>query len=362
MFNNQLSILIAFTVSFIMVIIAMPSILQVAKGKNLFYQKVDDSNRLRMIPLGGIAVFIGLILGSILGTVNQSFNEIKYILASLLIVFFVGLKNDLIQINISKKLIVQFVAAFVLVVLGGVRLTHFPFSLDIIEFGKLISYLISVFLVMFTINAYIFMNKIKGLVSIFGIVAGITFGAWFFSYNKIQCAAVSFALAGSLLAQLIYTGINKRKATQVGETGAKIVGLIIISLAYKLNQFGINESSINYNPTLVFAVMAIPLIDTGRVIFLRLLNKRSIFAKDDTHIYHKLELQGFSETETIIMLLLGKIILLIASVVMFALEIRYRYQFSILGLILLFVFCFSLDCTKNIRKKYRKRKLKKAIK
>ena len=81
MFNNQLSILIAFTVSFIMVIIAMPSILQVAKGKNLFYQKVDDSNRLRMIPLGGIAVFIGLILGSILGTVNQSFNEIKYLLA-----------------------------------------------------------------------------------------------------------------------------------------------------------------------------------------------------------------------------------------------------------------------------------------
>jgi UDP-N-acetylmuramyl pentapeptide phosphotransferase/UDP-N-acetylglucosamine-1-phosphate transferase len=345
-----------------MVILVMPSILQVAKGKNLFYQKVDNSNQSRMIPLGGIAVFIGLMLGSILGTVNQSFNEIKYILAALLLVFFVGLKNDLIQINIIKKLIVQFVAAFVLVVLGGVRLTHFPFSLDIIEFGKLTSYVISIFLVMFTINAYIFMNKIKGLVSIFGIVAGITFGVWFFSYNKMQCSAIAFALAGSLLAQLIYTEISKRRATQVGETGAKIAGLIIISLAYKLNQFGINESSINYNPTLVFAVMAIPLIDATRVVFWRIINKRSVFSKDETHIYHKLELQGFSETETIILLLTGTIILLIASIVMFALEIRYRYQFAILGLILLFIYCFSLDCTKIITKKYRKWKLKKAVK
>lgn len=125
MFTNQLSVLIAFAVSFAMVILVMPSILQVAKGKDLFYQKVDDSNRLRMIPLGGIAVFIGLMLGSILGTVNQSFNEIKYII-------------------------------------------------------------------------------------------------------------VAFALAGSLLAQLIYTAISKRRATQVGETGAKIVGLIISLLFWGL--------------------------------------------------------------------------------------------------------------------------------
>ena len=357
MFKNELVIIIAFATACIFTLFVMPSLIAVAKGKQLFYKADLKTGKNRMVPLGGIAIFIGLCFGSIFSLFDQPFDEIKFILASLFLIFFIGLKNDLVGINHKKKLIVQFLAATLLVVIGNLRLTHFPFSLDIIEFGTIISYVISIAIIMFVINAYI-LNGAKGMVSSLGIIAGVTFGIWFYQFNKMQCAAMSFALVGTLLTQLIYVSVNKRQATQIGETGAKIVGFIIIALAFKLNAYGIQENNIAYNPTLVFMIMAIPTIDAARVIFLRIINKRSPFNQDKNHIHHGLVKQGFSESETTLLIAMSTVILVVGSIILFALEIRYRFQFGILSVFIVFIFCFSFSCTSKITNNIKKRRLK----
>ncbi len=95
-----LSVLISFGAT----LIAIPPIVRVAEKKHLF--DVPDERKIhdRVVPpLGGVAIFLGFVLASIIATDGLSFDILKYIIASVFLVFFIGLKDDLIAISPRKK-------------------------------------------------------------------------------------------------------------------------------------------------------------------------------------------------------------------------------------------------------------------
>ena len=102
----------AFLLGFILVIISIPSIIKVARAKHLFEPFEERKIHTKIVPpLGGVAIFIGFTISSIIATDGLNFDGLKYIIASVILMFFIGLKDDLLNISARKKLAIQIFAA-----------------------------------------------------------------------------------------------------------------------------------------------------------------------------------------------------------------------------------------------------------
>lgn len=77
----------------------------------------------------------------------------------------------------------------------------------------------------------------------------------------------------------------------MGDTGSLVIGLIGSVQVIKFNEFNLVKASNYYignSPAVSFAIVIVPLVDTLRVITIRLLNGKSPFAPDRNHIHHRL--------------------------------------------------------------------------
>lgn len=285
-------ILGAILISFTIVMIAIPPILQVARAKNLFEsfdeRKIHSGS---IPPLGGVAIFIGFVIGTIIATDGYTFDSLKYIIASVILMFFIGLKDDLMVISARKKLIVQIFASVLLITLGNVRLTNLHGLLGIYDIHYFVSLPITLFIMLGVINAFNLIDGIDGLASGLAIVATIIFGLWFLFDAEIQFSIMSFALTGSLSGFFLYNVFGHRNKLFMGDTGSLIIGLLISTLAIKFNEFNIVKDhvvNVMGAPSISFAIIIVPLIDTLRVITIRLKQKKSPFSPDRNHLHHRL--------------------------------------------------------------------------
>ena len=282
----------AFIIGFLLVMISVPPIIRVAHAKRLFEPFEERKiHKITVPPLGGIAIFIGFTLSSIIATDGLSFDALKYIIASVIIMFFIGLKDDLLVISANKKLMVQIFAAVILITLGNVRFTDLHGILGAHDIGYLTSLLLSIFTMVVIINAFNLIDGIDGLASGLAILAATTFGIWFFMAGQIQFAILSFALVGSLAGFFIYNVFGNRNKLFMGDTGSLIIGLVVSTLVVKFNEFNINLSvpfAIKDAPVISFAVIIIPLVDILRVMSIRIASGKSPFTPDNNHIHHRL--------------------------------------------------------------------------
>ena len=111
-------ILIGGIFAFIVTLLVIPVIILVAKKKKL-YDEPDDKRKLHKQPipsLGGLGMFIGFIL-SILLTVNfaKEAPEFQFYVVALLIIFFLGIKDDIMILSPAKKFAGQLITAGILI-------------------------------------------------------------------------------------------------------------------------------------------------------------------------------------------------------------------------------------------------------
>ena len=114
----------ALLLSFILTYISIPPIIRVSKAKDLF----DEPNHRKLnkvvIPtLGGIGIFIGISLSFIIFQKQHHAPEMSYLFGAVLMLFFIGLKDDILVISARKKFIVQLAATAMIVFLGGLHVT-----------------------------------------------------------------------------------------------------------------------------------------------------------------------------------------------------------------------------------------------
>ena len=103
-----LLLILTFVLGFTIVAASIPPILRVAKAKNLFDNNNDRKNHKGFIPpLGGVAIFLGFVISSIIFTDGYNSVTLKYLIASSILMFFTGLKDDLVNISTKKKIIVE---------------------------------------------------------------------------------------------------------------------------------------------------------------------------------------------------------------------------------------------------------------
>lgn len=321
----------AFLIGFVMVIISVPSIVRVANAKHLFDPFSKRKIHTKIVPpLGGVAIFIGLILGSIIATDGLSFDNLKYIIASIILIFFIGLKDDLINVSAKKKLVVQLFAAIMLVTLGNVHFTNLHGIFGIYEIHYLISISLTIVVMIGIINAFNLIDGIDGLASGLGILLGAVFGFWFYLAGHIQFSIMAFALVGSLSAFFIFNVFGNRYKLFMGDAGSMIIGLVISTLLINFNQWNIIRTgpfAVESSPVVSLAIVIVPIIDTIRIIIIRIINNQSPFSADANHIHHKLLLLIPSHLKVTLIILTVNVFIIIFSLFIIQSSININIQF-----------------------------------
>lgn len=335
--------LLAIVLGFTLVIIAVPPISRVARQKQLF-DSVDERkiHTSSVPPLGGVAIFLGFILSTIISTDGYSFDSLKYIIASIILMFFIGLKDDLLVISARNKFVVQVFAAALLITLGNVQIISLHGVFGITQINPVLGVILSLFIILALVNAYNLIDGIDGLASGLAMLSSFVFGAWFFIAGHIQFAIMSLALTGSLAGFFLFNVFGRRNKLFMGDTGSLVIGLIVSVLVIKFNEFNLFNTSDYYignSPSVSFAIVIVPLVDTLRVITIRLLDGKSPFAPDRNHIHHRLLELVPSHFKVSLILISANAIVIALALFFNHLAFNVTVQFiAVFGLAILFSF------------------------
>lgn len=327
----------AFVIGFVLVIISVRPIIKIAREKKLFEPFEKRKIHTTTVPsLGGIAIFFGFTISSIVATDGLSFDSLKYIIASVIIMFFIGLKDDLLNITARKKLLIQIFAAVMLITLGNVRFTNLHGILGGHEIGYFTSLILTMFAMVVIINAFNLIDGIDGLASGLAMLSASTFGIWFFLAGHTQFAIMSFALVGSLAGFFLFNVFGEKNKLFMGDTGSLIIGIVISTLVIKFNEFNAVANVpylVQAAPAVSFAIIIIPLIDTLRVMTIRILNKKSPFTPDTNHIHHRLLSLAPNHLVVTLIILSANLLIIIFALLLNESGINNNIQFILIFLI-----------------------------
>jgi len=249
----------------------------------------------RTPTLGGVGLFASFAVALILFGVFKELNrpdlvKLLSLLAAIMILLFLGIKDDLIELSPRKKFVGQLIAAAIVIFVTDVRIMDFNGLLGIAELPYTFSVLFSLFVFILIINSYNMIDGIDGLAGTIAIIASASFGMYFLFNGNTLLTLVSFVLIGALIGFLRFNLSDTTKLF-MGDSGSMFIGYL---LAYQ----GVSFLSINELPgTLVtvpnaqimfIAILSFPLLDTLRVFIIRASKKVSPFKADRNHIHHRL--------------------------------------------------------------------------
>lgn len=281
-------------ISFILTLLVIPVIIVIAKAKKL-YDLPDDTRKLHKEPipsLGGLGMFIGFIFGLLLTLNFAIVPEFQFYIAAFLLIFFLGLKDDIMVLSPTKKFICQLLTAAILVFKANLVLDNMHGFLGLNHLPVFFSYILSIFSIVVIINAFNLIDGVDGLAGGLGLVSSLVFGMFFWVNDNIAYAVLGFSFAGCLIAFLFYNFYPAR--IFMGDTGSLMIGLINSILVIKFIQTAPTYTvyPITSAPAIGFGILILPLMDTLRVFGLRLIHRRSPFSPDRNHIHHLLLNKG----------------------------------------------------------------------
>jgi UDP-GlcNAc:undecaprenyl-phosphate GlcNAc-1-phosphate transferase len=292
--------------STLITLLSIPSILHVARSRHLY----DDVGHFRKqhdhgIPrLGGVAIFVSFTITMLLFSIIDKALPISYLLIACIILFTMGLKDDLSGVNSSTKFLIQFVVAAILVLLGDIRITSMYGVFGIFTLPYIPSAIFSILLIMLVVNSFNLIDGIDGLAAVTGIIVNSTFAGLFIYFKQYELAAISFAMVGAIAGFLRYN-ITPAKIF-MGDTGALLIGLISAVMAVKFIEVSkITHAGIpviNCVPALTIAILIGPVFDTLRVFTLRIASGKSPFEADRNHMHHRILGLGLNHLQTTICL------------------------------------------------------------
>lgn len=291
--NYSVQIYISMIVSFLITWRAIPLIINICNNSGLMAIPIKRSSHQMPTPtFGGVAIFAGLIISYMLWNFGDEGILIHKVLSGIIILFFLGIKDDLYALSASKKLITQIIVSALVVIGSDLRITDFFGILGIHEIPYLISVLFTILLFVSLINAINLIDGIDGLAGGIAMIASGVFGVWFLLNEFWSLACLALTLCSSLLGFLRYN-FSKSSKIFMGDTGSLLVGYLITVFAVKFVHYNVNNefapnSHFISAPIIAIVLLSVPIFDTLRVFGLRILRGNSPFKADRLHMHHLL--------------------------------------------------------------------------
>lgn len=303
--------------------------------------------------LGGLNIFLGLFIPFTCIAPIFCLDEFKYIFLSMFFLLVIGLWDDIKSLSPWLKLLWQLFVALIIVVLSETHITNLFGLFGLSEISRTASYVISIFLILTIINGINLLDGINALSASLTIMLGSFLLVWFFLIGHYGLALFACALCGASIAFLWYNWSPAQ--IFMGDSGAMILGLSISYLILSFLQTDhalINSESkfaITHAPKIAIAALLLPLIDTTRVFFLRIIKGHSPLMADRNHIHHKFIDAGFSDVQATFILLSCQLALILIAIG--TIQLSYLSSFILLSACLLILYIglgFILKSASNV--------------
>jgi UDP-GlcNAc:undecaprenyl-phosphate/decaprenyl-phosphate GlcNAc-1-phosphate transferase len=280
--------------------------------------------------MGGLAIYAGVFMSFFLfADINQP-NALRFVICASVLLFFTGFFDDLLDLPAKRKLVIQIIAAFI-VVCGGTRISNLYGIVGINQIPVWAQYPVTMFFIIAVTNAYNLIDGIDGLAGGLGVIGSLTFGFSFLEFGQHDLATLSFCISGSLIGFLYYN-FHPAKIF-MGDTGSLLIGFILSALA--VNLLSVNElshsGSMLISPAFIAAILFVPLYDIFRVFVIRILNGDSPLKADRNHLHHMIIKQGFTHRGASFVLYFFSLSVILLQVTFSNININ---QFIILGICL----------------------------
>lgn len=317
-----LKILLIFVSTAVGTGVIIKAVIKVSLLKHLFDEPTEDRKiHISRVPnLGGIGMYAAFLFAVCVFIPQGQLDYLRYLIAASLILVAIGLKDDLVGLSPTKKLVAQIASAIIMAQLTNIRITSFYGFMGIYELAFPVSVLVTVLVSIFIYNAMNLIDGIDGLAGGIGFLASGTYAFFFYQMGNIGDCLMAVAFCGSLLG-FLYFNISPAKIF-MGDTGSLLIGfmLAIFSIRFiELNKF---DAILNRTPFMAAApaisisILIIPIFDTLRVFILRILRGRSPFAADKNHLHHRFLEMKFTHLQTTFVLICTNVLFIGLSIVL----------------------------------------------
>jgi UDP-GlcNAc:undecaprenyl-phosphate/decaprenyl-phosphate GlcNAc-1-phosphate transferase len=300
--------ILSFLVACFVAVISIPVIIKISELKSLMEKPGERRAHTTPTPtFGGIAIYAGILIAYFLWPSIDQTDVYRTTLsvAGMTILFFIGIKDDLVGIDPNKKILFQVMAALILIFFGDLRVDYLYGILGFYHIPPFFGIILTCFIFIALTNALNLIDGIDGLAGGIAMIASVTFGGWFLLTNHFAMASLAFTLAGALIGFLRFN-FSKTSKIFMGNTGSLILGFLLAFFAVRFVNLNV---SFRYEPTAFFnapiiaiVILIIPIFDTLRVFLVRILSGRSPFSADRNHMHHILLDSGLSHIQTTVIL------------------------------------------------------------
>ena len=276
-------------ISFILSLILTPLVIKLANLKGWIVKPREDRwNKTPTALMGGIAIFFSFLITLLISSFFYKYNW--WIILSFVIMFIIGIIDDLFEVKPVIKLLTQVFCAFILINNG------YQFGAGQLQWLGII---LTFFWVIGITNSINLLDNMDGLAA--GITAIITLFSSLLCFisSDYSTAILSLILFGSTIGFVKYN-FNPAKIF-MGDAGSLFLGFSLSFLSLSI-QKNTHSSSILITLILPLTLMAIPIFDTTLVTVKRIISGRRIDQGGKDHTSHRLVALGFSEKKAVIIL------------------------------------------------------------
>lgn len=338
------SILNMIGVTFLFTVCIVPLVKRVA----IHIKALDFPNKRKihqhpMPRLGGLAIFLGFLLGFML------FCEQTVIMNSILIgsfiIILIGIIDDVNSLNARYKFFAQVAAAGVIIFYGGILLEEINFFGLNITF-HCFTYPVTFLFIVGMINSINLIDGLDGLAAGVSSIFFLTIGIIAVMLNKLNGLDIvlAFIMLGSTLGFLVHNFYPAK--IFMGDTGSMFLGFIIAVIAL------LGLKTVTLTSFLIpLLIMAVPILDTLFAIMRRLLNKKKVVESDKQHLHHQLLKMNFSHRGTVLIIYYINFLFAFASIIYFLINRQVGIFIYIILLLLTLWFVISTNIIINRQKK-----------
>lgn len=305
--------ILPFVVAAMAVFVVHPSLVKIAHMKSI----VDnpDARKLNKVPvpvLGGVAVFFGIMFSlSIAGYYIEGMNIQFELIIAMMIMLYTGVGDDILQLSPRLRFALQIFVVCLMMFLCGIYIDDFHGLWGVGELPWYVAVALTIFSCVGIINSINLIDGVDGLCSGYGVFASMMFAVCFMLMGDVSYAVLAFAVAGAIFPFMLHNMFGEKYKMFLGDGGSLVLGFICSLYVMRIIQSGddvVSGSTISFT----LAVLSIPVFDTVRVMVARIINHRSPFSPDKTHLHHMFISLGYSHVITAINIIMlnGAIVLI----------------------------------------------------
>lgn len=344
-----------------------PKILKIAILKNI----VDnpDARKLQRNPvpvMGGIAVFFGIVIG--LCSSQAMFNSAStfMLISAMLIMLYVGTIDDIINLSPGIRFLIEIIVIAWLMYASGCSINSFWGLWGVNAIPEWLSYALTIFAAVGIINAINLIDGVNGLSSGYCFMSSVLFAAYFYITGNQIMTTLALSAAGAIIPFFLHNVFGQSSKMFIGDGGTLVIGTMMAMFVMNIldRQADCTELVSKGVGLIPFslAVMSIPVFDTLRVMSTRILNKKSPFNPDKTHLHHMFIDLGFSHIGTTISILSMNFLIVTAWFISYRLGTTIDIQlYIVVTLSLLSTFGFYWFAKRQIERDTRSLKAMKRV-